>query len=53
MRKQYKLTRKTLGELTGVTVSSVYQWERGLKDPSKTAKILLSRIEADLKKKGD
>ena len=51
-RKVYKLTRKALGELTGVTVSSIYQWERRIKVPSTTAKILLSRIEADFKKKG-
>ena len=51
-RKKFKLTRRALGELTGVTVSSIYQWERGIKEPSTTAKILLSRIEADFKKKG-
>ena len=51
-RKTNKLTRRALGELTGVTVSSVYKWERGLKVPSTTAKILLSRIEADFKEKG-
>jgi DNA-binding transcriptional regulator YiaG len=52
-RKGYKLTRKSLGEMTGVTVSSIYQWERGLKAPSKTARILLSRIEEDFLKKGE
>jgi DNA-binding transcriptional regulator YiaG len=46
-RKTNKLTRRALGELTGVTVSTIYQWERGLKRPSKTAKILLARIEKD------
>ncbi len=50
-RKEYKLTRKTLAELTGVTVSSIYQWERGLKQTSKTVKILLSRIEEEFKMK--
>jgi DNA-binding transcriptional regulator YiaG len=39
--------------MTGVTVSSIYQWERGLKAPSKTARILLSRIEEDFLKKGE
>jgi DNA-binding transcriptional regulator YiaG len=52
-RKGYKLTRKALGEMTGVTVSSIYQWERGLKAPSKTTKILLSRIEEDFLRKGE
>ena len=46
-RKDYKLTRRALGELTGVTVSTIYQWERGLKQPSITAKILLGRIEQE------
>ena len=46
-RKSYKLTRRAMGELLGVTVSTIYQWERRLKQPSKTAKILLSRIEKE------
>jgi DNA-binding transcriptional regulator YiaG len=49
-RKTNKLTRRALGELLGVTVSSVYKWERGLKKPSTTTKILHSRIEQELKK---
>ena len=52
-RKEFNLTRRALGELTGVTVSSIYQWERGIKVPSKTAKILLCRIEDEFKKKGE
>lgn len=49
-RETYKLTRKALGELLGgVTVSSIYQWERGLKEPSKITKVLLSKIEQELK----
>lgn len=48
-RKDNKLSRRALGELLGVTVSSIFQWERGLKRPSKTTKLLLSRIEQDLK----
>jgi DNA-binding transcriptional regulator YiaG len=39
--------------MLGVTVSSVYKWERGLKKPSKTTKILLSRIEQETKEKGE
>ena len=50
LRKQYHLTRRALADFTGVTVSSIYQWERGLKQTSKTVKILLSRIEEDFKK---
>lgn len=50
LRKQYHLTRRVLADLTGVTVSSIYQWERGLKQTSKTVKILLSRIEEDFKR---
>jgi DNA-binding transcriptional regulator YiaG len=51
-RKDNKLSRRVLGELLGVTVSSIFQWERGLKRQSKTTKLLLSRIEQDLKEKG-
>jgi DNA-binding transcriptional regulator YiaG len=46
-RKQNKLTQAALGELVGVSNITVYQWERGERRPSKTAKILLSRIEDD------
>ena len=46
-RKEYKLTRRAMGEFLGVTVSTVYQWERSIKRPSSTAKILLSRIEKE------
>jgi len=46
-RKDYKLTRRAMGELLGVTVSTIYQWERKLKQPSTTEKILLSRIEKE------
>jgi DNA-binding transcriptional regulator YiaG len=54
-RKKYKLTRRALGELLGVTITSIYQWERGVRKPSKTAKILLTRIaeEMEIKKKGE
>jgi DNA-binding transcriptional regulator YiaG len=51
LRKRYHLTRKALGELVGVTISTIYQWERRLKKPSKTAQLLLSRIEDELKEK--
>ena len=48
-RKRYSLTQKKLGELTGVSNITVFQWERGERTPSKTAKILLSRIEEEIK----
>jgi len=48
-RKSFSLTRKALGQLLGVTVSTVYQWETGLRNPSKTTQILLSRIGVELK----
>ena len=50
-RKEHNLTRKALSDLTGVTISSIYQWERGLKQTSKTVKLLLSRIEEDFRGK--
>jgi len=50
-RKSYRLTRKALGELLGVTVQAIYQWERRLRTPSKTVKLLLERIEEDLKRR--
>ncbi len=53
LRKTFKLTRKAMGELAGVTVATIYHWERGLRKPSKSLKILLSRIEQDLRQKGE
>ena len=50
-RKQHRLSRKALGELLGVTVNCVYQWERGLRTPSKTTKILLTRIAEEIESK--
>lgn len=46
-RKAHNLTRRALGELLGVTVSSIYQWERGLKRTSKSLKLLLDCIEKE------
>lgn len=47
-RKDHNLTRKALGELLGVSVTCVYQWERGLRKPSRTTNILLSRIADEM-----
>lgn len=51
-RKKAGLTRKALGELLGVTVNCIYQWERSLRTPSMTTKLLLTRVAADLKAQG-
>lgn len=51
-RKTFKLTRKSLGEmLGGLTISTIFKWERGLRYPSKMAKFLLSKLEEELKEK--
>ena len=46
-RKELNLTQTKFGEMVGVGKITVFQWERGERTPSKTAKILLSRIEED------
>lgn len=51
LRERYGLTRKQLGELTGVTITTIYLWEMGQRKPSRTAEILLSRIEQELQEK--
>jgi DNA-binding transcriptional regulator YiaG len=51
LRKRYGLTRKQLGDLTGVTITTIYLWEMGQRKPSRTAEILLSRIEQELQEK--
>lgn len=51
LRKAHKLTRRTLGELVGVTITTIYQWEKGLRNPRRTTKLLLSRVEDELKTK--
>ena len=44
-RKELRITQAKFGEMVGVGKITVFQWERGERTPSKTAKILLSRIE--------
>jgi len=51
LRKAYELTRKQLGDLTGVTITTIYLWEVGQRKPSRTAEILLSHIEQELQEK--
>jgi len=49
-RKAHRLTRPKLGELLGVSETCIYQWERGLRRPSMTAQILLTRIKKEIEK---
>ncbi|MBF0564029.1 MAG: helix-turn-helix transcriptional regulator [Nitrospirae bacterium] len=51
LRQTYKLTLKVLGAMVGVSLKSVYYWEKGERVPSKTTKILLSKISQELKEK--
>ena len=51
LRKRYHLTRRQLGDLTGVTITTIYLWEMGQRNPSRTAEILLSRIEEEFEQK--
>ena len=46
-RKELSLTQTKFGEMVGVVKITVFQWEKGKRTPSKTAKILLSRIEEE------
>jgi DNA-binding XRE family transcriptional regulator len=46
-RRTNKLTQTQLGKFVGVSRTTVYQGERGERNPSRTAKILLSRIEKE------
>ena len=48
LRATHRLTRRELGDLTGVTITTIYLWEMGQRKPSRTAEILLSRIEQEL-----
>ena len=51
LRERYHLTRRELGELMGVTITTIYLWEMGQRKPSRTAEILLSRIDRELQEK--
>ncbi|MGB9693470.1 MAG: helix-turn-helix domain-containing protein [Fervidobacterium sp.] len=52
-RKAHGLTRKALANLLGVRLMAVYQWERGLRRPSKTAQILLSKIAKEFENQNE
>ena len=53
LRKRHGLTQRQLADLVGVIENYVYFLERGIRTPSKTLKLLLGYVEADLKKKGE
>ena len=53
LRKKYKLSQRALGDLIGVTEQYIYYLERGMRTTGKPLKLLLSFVEADLKKKGE
>jgi DNA-binding transcriptional regulator YiaG len=50
-RKNYGFTLKKMGEMTGVALNTVYRWEKGIIEPSMTAKILLSKLEEEFSRK--
>lgn len=52
LRDKLNLSQEVFGERIGVTSRYVIYLEQGRRNPSKTMQILLSRIEADYKKKG-
>lgn len=44
-RKENRITRRALGEmLGGLTMTCVYYWERGWRNPNKSAKELLTKL---------
>ena len=53
LRKQFKVSQTSFGELLGVTRNYIYYLERGEKEPSKTLRLLLSCVEKEYKKKGE
>jgi DNA-binding transcriptional regulator YiaG len=52
LRRNFRLTRKALGDLLGVSGHYIYYLERGMKTPSKTLLFLLHYVMKDLQKKG-
>lgn len=47
------LSQKAFGELLGVTRNYIYYLEKGVKEPSKTLKLLLDCIEKEKGKGGE
>jgi len=50
-RKSCNLYQREFAERLGVTREYVIYLEKGLKSPSKTLKLLMDRLEKDLKRK--
>jgi len=53
LREKHNLSQPAFGSLLGVTGNYVYLMEKGVRTPSKTIKLLLSRIEQEFKRKGE
>lgn len=49
LRKEHRLSRRAFSELLGVTGNYVYLLEKGVKEPSKTLRLLLDCVERQLK----
>ncbi len=44
IRKQLKLNTAAFGELVGVSGRTVEAWEQGLRQPSKSARMLIEKL---------
>jgi DNA-binding transcriptional regulator YiaG len=51
-REAYHITAQAMADMLGVTISTIFKWQEGVRRPSKSAQLLLERIEEELKKKG-
>jgi DNA-binding transcriptional regulator YiaG len=50
LREKYKLSQPACGNLLGVSGNYIYLLEKGVKNPSKTLKLLLDCVEKQLNK---
>ncbi|MBF0542301.1 MAG: helix-turn-helix transcriptional regulator [Nitrospirae bacterium] len=50
-REKWMLSQKALSELVGVTDNYIYLLEKGVKNPSKTLKLLFNCVSENLQKK--
>lgn len=50
-RKSFRLSRRALGDLLGVSGNYIYLLEKGVKTPSKTIRILLDYVQKDLEER--
>jgi DNA-binding transcriptional regulator YiaG len=51
-RSWLELSRQSFGELLGVSRIHIYYIEKGVKEPSKTLKLLLNYVEKEKRKEG-